>query len=85
MRMTMKNGTCQKIREKLPTFKTEDRQKEGEKMKVKNERQISLEVNEEALYSLIAHEIAKKYLERYMQDTKPTLGSNKQEAAICKV
>lgn len=30
-------------------------------MKVKNERQISLEVNEEALYSLIAHEIAKKY------------------------
>lgn len=54
-------------------------------MKVKNERQISLEVNEEALYSLIAHEIAKKYLERYMQETKPILGSNKQEAATCKV
>lgn len=54
-------------------------------MKVKNERQISLEVNEEALYSLIAHEIAKKYLERYMKETEPTMGSKKQEAATCKV
>lgn len=54
-------------------------------MKVKNERQIRLEVNEEALYSLIAHEIAKKYLERYMKETMPTPGSNKQEAATCKV